>query len=78
MLFTVTVFSAAAQTSPASDAAAAVPSPKLKLSGGADIRFRYDYKDSAPGANGIISDGSRSAYFDAARASVHLSEKKYA
>jgi len=40
---------------------AAAPS-KLKLNGGADIRFRYDYKDNAPTSGGKINTAYQDYY----------------
>ncbi len=61
-LFAAAALAVTAQTpqpaQPAPDAASlpvtATPS-KLKLDGGADLRFRYDYKDNAPASGGKIN-----------------------
>jgi len=68
LLFTAAALTAAAQTpatppaapalapaaQPVPVAAPATPSG-LKLNGGADLRFRYDYKDNAPSSGGKIN-----------------------
>ncbi len=63
------VLSATAQTAQPVQPAADVPvkpaaesTPSLKLIGGADIRFRYDYKDNAPTSGGKINTAYQDYY----------------
>lgn len=69
-LFSAAALAAAAQAPQDAQPAAAAAAPqtvaaspsKLKLNAGADLRFRYDYKDNAPSSGGTINTAYQDYY----------------